>query len=225
MVVVDCIEILKDGASAIYGFDAIVGVVNITTVKAGAGPEEIELAITLPLEEELLEVEGIKKLYSNSMESISILTIRLDLDAAEKQEIMRNIQRAVDRASTRLPQDLLEKPRVEEISTLLTPIMDVHVTGDVPEATLREVARNLADGLREVKGVASVNKVGYRRPEVQVQLEPEKLARLGISLDEIIDAIRSRNLRQSGGSLDSFLAEKKVVAMASSMTLKKWARW
>ena len=46
------------------------GVINITTVKAGAGPEEIELAITLPLEEELLEVEGIRKLYSNSMESL-----------------------------------------------------------------------------------------------------------------------------------------------------------
>ena len=43
------------------------GVINITTVKAGAGPEEIELAITLPLEEELLEVEGIRKLYSNSI--------------------------------------------------------------------------------------------------------------------------------------------------------------
>ena len=77
------------------------GVVNITTIKAGAGPEEIELAITLPLEEELLEVEGVKKVYSNSMENLSVITVSLDLDAAEKQEIMRNIQQAVDRAFAR----------------------------------------------------------------------------------------------------------------------------
>lgn len=189
------------------------GVVNITTIKAGAGPEEIELAITLPLEEELLEVEGIKKLYSNSMENLSILTLNLDLDAAEKQEVMRDIQQAIDRAVVRLPDDLLEKPLIEEISTLVTPIMEVHVTGDVPEALLRDVARNVADGLREVEGIASVEKVGYRRPEVRIMLQPEKLARLGISHAEIIGAIRSRNLRDSGGAIDSFVAEKKILVV------------
>jgi multidrug efflux pump subunit AcrB len=189
------------------------GMVNITTVKAAAGPEEIELAITLPLEEELLEVEGVKKLYSNSMENVSVITLRLDLDAVGKHEIMRDIQQAVDRAAARLPPDLLERPRVEELSTLTTPIMELHVTGEVPEALLRSAARNIADGLREVRGVASIEKIGYRRPEVKIQLAPEKLARLGISHEEIIQAIRSRNIRESGGSLDSFLAEKKIVAV------------
>jgi multidrug efflux pump subunit AcrB len=189
------------------------GVVNITTIKTAAGPEEIELAITLPLEEELLEVEGIKKLYSNSMENISIITLRLDLDAVDKQEIMRDIQQAVDRAETRLPTDLLEKPRVEELSTLTTPIMEVHVTGNVSESLLRSSARNIADGLREVRGVASIEKIGYRRPEVKIMLASEKLARLGISHEEIIQAIRTRNVRESGGALDSFLAEKKIIAV------------
>ncbi|MDG2048345.1 MAG: efflux RND transporter permease subunit [Halioglobus sp.] len=189
------------------------GVVNITTIKAGAGPEEIELAITLPLEEELLEVEGVKKVYSNSMENLSVITVSLDLDAAEKQEIMRNIQQAVDRAFTRLPQDLLEKPRIEELSTLVTPVMEVHVTGDVPEALLRDVARNVADGLREVEGIASVEKRGYRRPEVRIMLNSAKLAKLGISHNEIITAIRARNKRDSGGAVDSFVTEKNIIAV------------
>jgi multidrug efflux pump subunit AcrB len=196
-----------------YNPNVDMGVVNITTIKAGAGPEDVELGITLPLEEELLEVEGIKKIYSNSMESLSVITLNLDLVTANKQDIMRDIQQAVDRAAARLPNDLLEKPLVEELSTLVTPIMEVHVTGDVPESLLRDVARNLADGLREVNGIASVEKHGYRRPEVRILLEPEKLARLGISHDEIITAIRARNLRDSGGSIDSFLAEKKIIAV------------
>ncbi|MDG2273218.1 MAG: efflux RND transporter permease subunit, partial [Halioglobus sp.] len=189
------------------------GVVNITTIKAGAGPEEIELAITLPLEEELLEVEGVKKVYSNSMENLSVITVSLDLDAAEKQEIMRNIQQAVDRAFARLPQDLPEKPRMEELSTLVTPVMEVHITGDVPEALLRDVARNVADGLREVEGIASVEKRGYRRPEVRILLNSEKLAKLGIGHKEIITAIRARNKRDSGGAVDSFMTEKNIIAI------------
>jgi multidrug efflux pump subunit AcrB len=189
------------------------GVVNITTVKAAAGPEEIELAITLPLEEELLEVEGVKKIYSNSMEHISVITVRVDLDAVDKQDVMRDLQLAVDRAATRLPPDLLERPLVEALSTLTTPIMELHVTGEVPEGILRSSARNIADGLREVRGVASIEKIGYRRPEVKILLAPEKLARLGISHEEIIRAIRSRNVRRSGGAVDSFLAEKKIVAV------------
>ena len=196
-----------------YNPNVDMGVVNITTVKAGAGPEEVELGITLPLEEELLEVEGIKKLYSNSMESLSVITLNLDLVAANKQDIMRDIQQAVDRAAARLPADLLEKPLVEALSSAVTPVMEVHVTGAVPEALLRDVARNLADGLREVEGVASIEKLGYRRPEVRILLEPEKLARLGVSYDEVIGAIRARNRRDSGGAIDSFLAEKKIIAV------------
>ena len=196
-----------------YNPNVDMGVVNITTVKAGAGPDEVELAITLPLEEELLEVEGIKKLYSNSMESLSVITLNLDLVTADKQDIMRDIQQAVDRAAARLPNDLLEKPLVEALSTAVTPVMEVHVTGDVPEALLRDVSRNVADGLREVDGIASVEKLGYRRPEVRILLEPEKLARLGVSNDEIISAVRARNLRDSGGAIDSFVAEKKIIAV------------
>lgn len=189
------------------------GVITISTVQAGAGPEEIELSITLPLEEELLEVEGIKKLFSNSMENLSMITLNLDLDAADKQDIMRDIQRAVDRANARLPQDLIERPVIDEMSTLKTPIMEVHVVGDVPEEVLRTTARKLADALREVEGIASVQKVGYRRPEVRIMLAPEKMARLGLSLEEVIEAIRSRNVRDSGGAVDSFVFEKKVVAV------------
>lgn len=189
------------------------GSVNITTVRAGSGPEDIELAITLPLEEELLKVEGLKKIYSRSMEGASVISLRLDIDAPNKQKVLNDIQKAVDRALTRLPNDLIEKPVIEELSTLITPVIEVHVTGQVPEALLRTVARQVSDGLREVDGIGSVHRQGYRRPEVKIQPSPEKLLQLGISYDEIINAIQSRNVRDSGGSLESFTTEKKVVTI------------
>ncbi len=189
------------------------GSVNITTFQSGSGPQETELAITLPLEEELLKVEGLKKIYSRSMEDLSLITLRLDIDAGDQDKILDDIQKAVDRAAVRLPADLLEKPVIEHLSTLVTPIAEVHVVGDVSEEMLRRVARKVEDGLREVPGIAGVEKVGYRRQEVHIQLQQDKQVALGISLAEIVDAIRTRNVRDSGGSLDSFLTEKKVVTV------------
>ncbi len=56
-----------------------------------------------------------KETTSGTMENLSVITISLDLDAAEKHTIMRDIQQAVDRAVVRLPGDLLEKPQLEEL--------------------------------------------------------------------------------------------------------------
>ncbi len=189
------------------------GFVNITTIHAGSGPEETELAITLPLEEELLRVAGLKKIYSRSMEGMSLISVRLDIDAGDQDKILYDIQKAVDRAESRLPAELIEKPRLQHVSTTITPVAEVHVVGDVSEDMLRRVARKVEDGLREVKGIASIEKVGYRRPEVRIQLQPDKQVALGIPLAEVVAAIRTRNVRDSGGSLDSFIAEKKVVTV------------
>jgi multidrug efflux pump subunit AcrB len=84
------------------------GIVNITTLQPGAGPEDIELSISVPLEEEILKVDGLKKVYSVSMEGISVLTVRLDPEVKDKAQTLADIQNAVVRASASLPQELLE---------------------------------------------------------------------------------------------------------------------
>lgn len=196
-----------------YNPEVDLGVINITTVRAGSGPEDIESSISLPLEEELLKVEGINTLYSNSMEGLSMLTMRLEVGLSNKNQVLANIQKAVDRATARMPQDLLEKPFVEEQSTQMTPVIELHLRGDVDEDSLRAAARKVTEGLREVEDVAGVKRMGYRRKEMKIFLSPEKLDKLGISIDEIRHAILSRNVRDSGGSLASFSTEKKVISV------------
>jgi multidrug efflux pump subunit AcrB len=173
----------------------------------------VELSISVPLEEEILEVDGLKKVYSASMEGISVLTLRLDPEVTDKAQSLADIQKAVDRASARLPQDLLEKPLVEEMSSLQFPVMELHLVGQVPEEILRREARKLTDTLREVEGIAGVEKIGYRRREVRVFLDPARMQQLGIPIASVQQAIRARNVRDSAGSLESFVAEKKVLTV------------
>jgi multidrug efflux pump subunit AcrB len=189
------------------------GIVAVTTLRPGSGAEEVELAITTPIEEELLKVEGLEKVVSNSMEGISVITVRMDPDQQDHSKILADIQKAVDRAYANLPTDLPQKPLVEEMSSTKIPVMEIHVTGRVPEATLRRVVRQLEDGLRAVEGVGGVEKVGYRKREVRIQLNPGRLQQLGISYAQIIQAINTRNVRDAGGSLDSFVAEKNVLTV------------
>jgi multidrug efflux pump subunit AcrB len=189
------------------------GLVSIITYRPGASAEDIELSTTVPLEKEILKVDGLDKVTSNSMEGMSFILVKLEADAENPEQIMADIQKAVDRAATQLPKDLPQKPLVEKISSTKIPVMEVHVTGDVPEETLRYTARQLANGLREVSGIAGVEKIGYRKREVRVLLDPQQLHHLGIAFSEITAAIRHRNVRDSGGSLQSFVAEKKVVTV------------
>ena len=132
------------------------GIVTVTTFRPGSSPEVVELSLTVPLEEELLQVDGLEKIYSNSMEGMSVITVRMDPDAKNTRQIFADIQKAVDRGSIKLPTDLLQAPLVQELSTRTIPVVEIHVTGKVPEILLRQAADQLADGLREVNGIAGV---------------------------------------------------------------------
>jgi multidrug efflux pump subunit AcrB len=189
------------------------GLVSIITYRPGASSEDMELSTTVPLEKEIIKVDGLDKVTSNSMEGMSFILVKLEPDAENPEQIIADIQKAVDRAATQLPKDLPQKPLVEKISSTKIPVVEVHVTGDVAEETLRYTARQLANGLREVTGIAGVEKIGYRKREVRVLLDPQQLHHLGIAFSEITAAIRNRNVRDSGGSLQSFVAEKKVVTV------------
>ncbi len=189
------------------------GIASVTTYRPGASSEDVELSITVPLEEEILAVDGIDKLLSASMEGLSVITVRLNPDAEDPDEILADVQKAVDRAASELPADLPRKPLVEELSSTQVPVMEIHVSGEVSEEALRRTARQLEDSLREVAGVAGVEKIGYRQREVRILLDPDRLQRLGVSYAEVESAIRRRNVRDSGGSLESFVAEKKVLVV------------
>ena len=70
---------------------------------------------------------------------------------------------------------MLDKPQVREMSSAEFPVIELHITGEVSEGTLRSVARTVSEGLRQVEGIGGVDKVGYRNREVRVQLDPHRL--------------------------------------------------
>ncbi|WP_372862663.1 efflux RND transporter permease subunit [Spongiibacter sp.] len=187
----------------------------VTTVRPGASAEDVELSVTVPLEEEILKIDGIDSLRSASMEGLSSLTIQSDPDndRAENREFRDELQKAIDKAFGRMPEDVPEKPDLLAEDPDRTPVMEILIHGNVAEDILRQTARRLQTAVRRVPGVAGTERKGYRRKEVKILLDPLKLQHLGMNYDEVINAIKGHNVRDSGGSLESFTSERDVVTV------------
>jgi len=184
----------------------------ITTAYPGASPEDVELNVTNKIEKELKEVTGIKRYQSWSQENVSTIHIALDPDEDE-EDVEREVREAVSRVND-LPREVEESPLVTELGTTSIPMIEVGLAGDLPYRELREIARRFEKKLENVEGVARVTRFGYRAREVRIAVSPDKLVDQEVSLIEIIDAISGRNVRGTGGSLESYTSERNIVTLA-----------
>jgi multidrug efflux pump subunit AcrB len=192
--------------------DVEFGELLITTVYPGASPEDVELNVTNKIEDELREVTGIERYQSWSQENVSTVRVVIDPDEDE-DDVEREVREAVARV-TDLPSEVKESPLITELGTTVFPIIEVGLAGDVPYRELREIARRFEKKLEDVGGVARVERFGYRDREVRIEVDPEKLVRKEVSLIDVINAISGRNVRGTGGSLESYTSERNIVTLA-----------
>ena len=177
--------------------------VIVTTIYPGATAEDIEKHISISLEDQMREIEGIEELSSYSYESRSVIVIKLDPDLENKDRTVYDIRDSIDMV-TDLPKDA-EDPIVTELSTSLFPVLEISITrklgisNDADERELRHHARMLEDLMQELNGVARVVRTGYRDREMIVEVNPYVLNDFQIGLNEIIGALRNKNINFPGG--------------------------
>ncbi|MEJ2405471.1 MAG: efflux RND transporter permease subunit [Candidatus Thiodiazotropha sp.] len=187
---------------------------TVTTRYTGASSEDVELNVTNKLEKELKEVDAIKSMTSVSMENISIINIQIDPDVAEKDKVKVNIRNAVSRVGD-LPYEVDERPVVDEITTTTSiPILEVGLTGYLPYRDLREIAHRMEKELSNVSGVARIVKYGYLDREVEIEVSQNAVEKWRIPTYRIVEALKRRNVRSSGGSFESYANERNIVTLA-----------
>ena len=199
-------------AFPVFSFD----IVQVLTVYRGAPAGEVEKLITIPLEKELKSVDGIDEMHSESLENSSWILLKLDPDARKPDKIIRDIQRAVDRVND-LPADA-DDPEVLEISTHEIPVVEVSLSGDLPEKELQGLAEALEDRLDDIPGLAKVERTGWRDREIWVEVDPAKLARDYVSPREIMQALKLKNVNLPGGKMTTGRAEVNVRVLGEFRT-------
>lgn len=175
-------------------------IVTVTTAYPGASTEDVEKFVTIPIEKELKGITGIKDIESSSEEGVSLIGITIEPDASDKRQVVSDIRDAVDRVPN-LPEGVEEDPVVTEIKSKEQPIIQISVSGPYPEGVRRQYAETLEDILLDLPGVASVRRYGWRDPEFWVEADPQKLKEYYVSFEEIMTALRTRNVTVPGGQL------------------------
>lgn len=172
--------------------------VTVFTTLPGAGPEEIESAITQPIEEQLNTIAGIEEMRSINREgrSVIILTFSLDRRPAEAVQDVRDKLALVAR---RLPEET-DPPVVSTYDSESTPIMAVALSGKQSLRELTEFAETrVKDLLSTAPGVGQVTIDGGRRRAINIWLDGPRLQAYGLTAAEVKLALQAQNVEIPGG--------------------------
>ncbi|MCB5284719.1 MAG: efflux RND transporter permease subunit [Candidatus Cloacimonetes bacterium] len=174
--------------------------ISISTSYSKASPLVVEELITRPIEEAVGAVSGVEEISSRSSEGSSSVQVYFawgtDLDAASN-----DIRDRLDRILARLPDDA-SRPSLRKFDLAAMPVVMMGVVSDLDPVTLRTLIDNeIGYRLERVNGVASINVWGGLTREVQINIDPQKLKSLGISMDSVISRIRASNVNQPTGNI------------------------
>ncbi|MDH5716696.1 MAG: efflux RND transporter permease subunit [Spirochaetia bacterium] len=181
-------------------------VVVVQTAFLGASPQEVEKLVTIPIERELKSIDGVKETGSTSLDNRSAIVLQLEQNLEDKMRVIQDIKDGVDRAKREFS-DNISEPLVLEISSRRFPIIEIVLNTkpdsneNITELKLRQLADGLIDKIEQIDDVATVDKRGYREREIQVEVFPDKLFEYNVSVEEITQALSSRNLNMPGGNV------------------------
>jgi hydrophobic/amphiphilic exporter-1 (mainly G- bacteria), HAE1 family len=164
-----------------------------STIYPGAGPSEVENAVTKPLEDALSAMEGVVQMRSTSRENFSLVTIELK-QGADVDKALQDAQRRINATLSVLPKDA-KAPVLSKFSPDERPIMNI---GAVSNLKSDEFFKFMQDRVKpafsHVEGVGDVKIFGGQEREIQVNVNRQKLEAYNLTILQIVQAVRTANL-------------------------------
>ncbi|MDF1742720.1 MAG: efflux RND transporter permease subunit [Gimesia sp.] len=178
-------------------------VARVNTRFPGADATRVESLVSEKIEQELREIDEIKELRSISRSGMSSLTIELRDDVYEVDEVWSRIRDKIDDARVDFPQGA-EEPDFEELEVKAYAMIIALVwdnPSEVNYAVLRRTARQLEDRLRSLSGTEDIDTFGDPDEEIVAEIQSDKVASLGLSVQEIADQVKSSDAKLTAGLL------------------------
>ena len=193
-------------------------IVSVSTVLPGANPQVVESAVTDILEEELSTVEGLRTLTSSSGEGVSNITLEFNLERGV-ETAAQDTRDKVARIRERLPEDV-EEPVVAKQDADAQPFFWLALSGENYDLLqLSDIADRLVKSrLQTLPGVGQARVFGERRFSMRVWLSASELAARNITVQDVQQAIRSRNVEVPAGRIESARREFTVRSLGELKT-------
>ncbi|RXF67822.1 efflux RND transporter permease subunit [Hansschlegelia zhihuaiae] len=174
----------------------------VSASRPGAAPDVMASTVAAPLERALGAISGVTELTSASSLGSTRIAIQFDLDR-NIDDAARDVQAALNQAQADLPSDIPNLPTFRKINPAAFPVLVLALTSDtLPKTAIYDAADSvLVQRLSQVKGVGEVNVQGAEQPAVRVALDTDRLAAMGLGLDDVRQAIVNANVLAPVGSI------------------------
>ena len=190
--------------------------VVVMTEAEGMAPEEVERLVTFPIETAVNGATNVRRVRSSSATGFSIVNIEFDwgTDIYKARQI---VSEKIAMIGDDLPENV-GKPTLGPQASILGELMIIGLTADT---TSMQDLRTIADWtirprLLSTGGVAQVAVMGGDIKEYQILMDPGKMRRHGVSMDEVIYAVKGMNQNASGGTLYEYGNEYIVRGLLST---------
>jgi len=191
----------------------------VSTVYPGAGPNEVEESVTIPIEDAVASLEGIEEIQSKSMENLSVIQVSLKLDADVNIAIQEATQK-VNQIVKDLPKEIFA-PSIEKFDLSALPIFIAGVSSNLSEAEFFDLVDDkIRPELSNIPGISQVNLIGGIEREIKVMIDPVKLESYHLNLLQVNQMIAYANMELPAGKLKTATNEITIRLAGKLRTLK-----
>ena len=174
--------------------------VFVSTSYRGVSPTDMETGVTIEIEKKLKGLDGVKKIQSVSAEGLSSINVEF-VTGTDIDKALQDVKDKVDEAVGELPSDLEDDPTVFEVNFSEMPIVVFSLSGTCGLPCLKKIADDLEDDIEAIAGVLEVDVTGGLEREIRVEVNSEKLAHYGLSINDFQSVVYSENQNTSGGAI------------------------
>jgi hydrophobe/amphiphile efflux-1 (HAE1) family protein len=192
--------------------------VQVSANLPGASAETMSATVASPLEQQFSQIPGLTQMTSTSTLGSSQITLQFDLNR-NIDGAAQDVQTAINAAGGLLPKDLPSPPTYHKVNPAAFKVMTIALTSDtVPLRNVVEYANIfIAQRLSQIPGVGLVDMPGASKPAIRVQVDPEKVAAMGLGLEDVRNAIAVATVNGPKGILDG--AQRSVTLDTNDQVL------
>ena len=172
----------------------------VVVIYPGTSPKDMEELVVKPIEKRMSELENLERLTSNIGDGVATIFVKFKFDT-DRDEKYQELIREITSLRSDLPSDILSievrKVNPSDVSVIQLAL----VSNNASDAKLRGLAKDLKEDLEKITSLKKVDYHGLAEPEVRIDLQLDKIARLGIPLNLVIGSIQSEAVNIPAGSL------------------------
>jgi len=188
---------------------------NVFIAFPGAGTRDVENLVSIPMEQVLSEIEGVEHVYSVSRPGMGVLTVQFEVGEPATEALVRLYNAIYSNQDWRPQNSGILPPLVKPKGIDDVPIVTATLWTEDPERGTHDllmVSHSLEAELKRVAGTRDVYTVGGSQDLVHVELDPQRVAGFGLTLDDLRFALTASNAVQHAGALVTNTTEIPVQA-------------